>query len=267
MNDAFGGPQSVVVLGGTSEIAGALVDAFVADRCQTVVLAGRDVAGLAAATKRARDRGAGAVETVTFNAADVAHAEATVGRCFDAVAHGVDLVLVTVGLLGDSEDDSSNPARIAELITTNFTWPAAAIGAAAERMRAQGYGRILVFSSVAGIRTRLANSLYGSAKAGLDQFALGLSETLRGSGVLVQIVRPGFVRTKMTRGRRSAPFAVGPEAVAAAVKRGVERNQPVIWVPGFLRWVFLVVRHLPRPLWRRISADKSRSSSDFSLEL
>lgn len=262
MNDAFGGPQSVVVLGGTSEIAGALVDTFVADRCQTVVLAGRDVIGLAAVAKRARDGGAAVVETVTFDAADVTRAEATVQRCFDAVTDGVDLVLVTVGLLGESEDDASAPARIVELITTNFTWPAAAIGAAAERMRAQGYGRILVFSSVAGIRTRLANSLYGSAKAGLDQFALGLSETLRGSGVLVQIVRPGFVRTKMTRGRRSAPFAVGPEAVAAAVRRGIERNQPVIWIPGFLRWVFLVVRHLPKPLWRQISGDKSGSPSD-----
>jgi len=261
MNSAFGSPQSVVVLGGTSEIAGALVDAFVADRCETVVLAGRDATALAGVAKRTRANGAEAVETVTFDAADVGCVEATVERCFVAAGGTVDLVLVTVGLLGGSDIDASDPARIVELITTNFTWPAAAIGSAAKRMRAQGYGRILVFSSVAGIRTRLANFPYGSAKAGLDQFALGLSETLQGSGVLVQIVRPGFVRTKMTRGRRSAPFAVGPEVVAAVVKRGIERNQPVIWVPGFLRWVFLVLRHLPRPLWRRLEGRSDAPSA------
>jgi decaprenylphospho-beta-D-erythro-pentofuranosid-2-ulose 2-reductase len=252
MNDAFGRPQSVVVLGGTSEIAGALVDLLVADRCQRVVLAGRDVDALAAAAQRASAGGAEAVETVTFDAANVGRVEATVDRCFAAAGEGVDLVLVTVGLISASPSDQSDPARIAELITTNFTWPAAAIGCAAGRLREQGYGRIIVLSSVAAVRTRPANFLYGSAKAGLDQFALGLSEALRGSGVLVQIVRPGFVHTKMTRGRRAEPFAVGPDVVAAAVARGIERNQPVIWVPGFLRWVFLVLRHMPRPLWRRL---------------
>jgi len=117
---------------------------------------------------------------------------------------------------------------------------------------AQGSGRIVVFSSVAAVRARPATVLYGSAKAALDRFASGLAQSLRGSGVVVQIVRPGFVHTKMTRGLRPAPFAVGPEDVAAAVMRGIERDQAIIWVPGFLRWLYLVLRHLPRQLWARL---------------
>jgi decaprenylphospho-beta-D-erythro-pentofuranosid-2-ulose 2-reductase len=252
MNDAFGRPQSAVVLGGTSEIAGALVNLLVADRCQRVVLAGRDADALRGAAQRARVGGAAVVETVTFDASELGEVEATVDKCFAAAGDGVDFVLVAIGLISASPSDGSQPAHIAELITTNFTWPAAAIGSVAGRLREQGYGRIVILSSVAAIRTRPANFLYGSAKAGLDQFALGLSEALRGSGVLVQIVRPGFVHTKMTRGRRSEPFAVRPEFVAAVVMRGVERNQPVIWVPSFLRWVLLVLRHVPRPLGRRL---------------
>ncbi len=87
-------------------------------------------------------------------------------------------------------------------------------GAAAGRLRSQGQGRIVVLSSVAGVRVRRANFLYGASKAGLDAFTRGLAEATRGSGVRVQVVRPGFVRTKMTVGLRPAPFAASPEDVA-----------------------------------------------------
>ena len=105
MNDAFNHPQSVLVLGGSSEIAGALVDRLVADGCRTVVLAGRDPEALEAAATRARDHGAGTVRIVEFDALDVVHTEAAIGACFDAMGESVDLVLVTLGLLGDAATD------------------------------------------------------------------------------------------------------------------------------------------------------------------
>jgi decaprenylphospho-beta-D-erythro-pentofuranosid-2-ulose 2-reductase len=252
VNDAFNHPRSVVVLGGSSEIAGALVDRLLADQCRTVVLAGRDPEALAQAAKRAQDNGAETVRTVVFDALDVVHTESAIEACFDAIGESVDLVLVTLGLLGDAAADVREATRITENITVNFVWPAVALGSIAQRLRHQGYGRVVVFSSVAGVRIRETNFIYGSAKSGLDGYALGLAETLRGSGVHMQIVRPGFVRTKMTAGLRSAPFAVDPEVVATAIMRGIERNQPIIWVPSTLRWVFLVLRHMPQQLWRRL---------------
>jgi hypothetical protein len=48
---------------------------------------------------------------------------------------------------------------------------------------------------------------------------------------------------------RKRGIAVDSEMVATAVMRGIERNQPVIWVPSTLRWDFLVLRHLPRQVW------------------
>ena len=252
MNDAFNHPRSVLVLGGSSDIAGALVDHLVADGCRTVVLAGRDPEALGSAAKRARDNGAEAVRIVVFDALDLVHAESAIGACFDAVGESVDLVLVALGLLGDAANDVREATRIQENITVNFVWPAVALGSISQRLRDQGYGRVVVFSSVAGVRTRETNFIYGSAKSGLDGYALGLAETLRGSGVQLQIVRPGFVRTKMTAGLRSAPFAVDPGTVATAVMRGIENNQPIIWVPSILRWVFLALRHMPQKLWRRL---------------
>jgi decaprenylphospho-beta-D-erythro-pentofuranosid-2-ulose 2-reductase len=252
MNDAFNHPRSVVVLGGSSDIAGALVDHLVADRCRIVVLAGRDSQALARAAKRAQDNGADTAKTVVFDALDIDHTEDAIAACFDAIGDTVDMVLVTLGLLGHAGEDVREASRIAENIAVNFTWPAAALGSIAQRLRGQGYGRIVVFSSVAGIRIRESNFIYGSAKSGLDGYALGLAETLRGSGVRLQVVRPGFVRTKMSAGLRPAPFAVDSEMVATAVMRGIERNQPVIWVPSILRWAFLVLRLLPQQIWRRL---------------
>src|SRR6516165_6932301 len=251
MNDAFGHPQSVVVLGGTSDIARSLVELAARPRCRSLVLAGRDAVRLEAAAGSFRSTVAH-VEVVSFDATEPANAEKAVTACFDAAGEAVDLVVLAVGDLGEPEGDEDSPERVAHMLTVNATWPAAALTAAAAHLRAQGHGRIVVLSSVAGYRVRRANFVYGSAKAGLDGFALGLSEALWDTGVSVQVVRPGFVHTKMTAGRPAAPFAVGPERVAADVARGLARGQTVIWSPGALRFVFGVLRLLPRALWRRL---------------
>ena len=249
MNDAFGRPQSVVVLGGTSDIAGAVLERW-SDRCRSLVLAGRDHAELEKVAARFRSS-TSQVATLTFDAAS-GDAQGTIARCFDAASEPVDVVVMAVGELGQQEIDEREPDRVADVVTINFTWPAAALTAAAESLRRQGHGRIIVLSSVAGVRVRRANYVYGAAKYGLDGFAQGLSETLDGSGVSLHLVRPGFVRTKMTAGRPAAPFAVDADRVAADIVAGIERGRPVIWSPPALGWVFSVLRLLPRPIWRRL---------------
>ena len=175
-----------------------------------------------------------------------------VGRCVAAAGGSVDLVVVAVGRLGDQVSDVTRPERVAESVTVNFTWPAAALAEVAVRLRAQGQGRVVVLSSIAGVRVRPANYLYGSAKRGLDAFALSLGEDLaRTRGSSVHVVRPGFVRSKMTAGLKPAPFAVSPADVTAAVRRGIAADERVVWVPGVLRWVSLLMRLVPSALWRR----------------
>lgn len=251
MNDAFGHPQSIVVLGGTSEIAREIVGALSTGRCRSIVLAGRHASMLDRAAVDLRE-GVGRVETVPFDAATTGEIDKVIRRCFEAAGEPVDLVIMAVGELGRPEDDERDPDRVARMVTVNLTWPAAALTAVANRLRAQGHGRIVVLSSVAASRVRRANFVYGSTKAGLDGFALGLSEATRGTGVSVHVVRPGFVRTKMTSGRPEAPFAVDPERVGADVVRGLGRGQTVIWSPGVLRFAFAVFTLLPQSVWRRL---------------
>ena len=252
MRDALGAVQSVLVLGGTSEIALAVVRELVARRARTVVLAARDPGRLEPVAAELRAAGAATVEAVRFDAGDDPEAHRRlVDGAFDD--HGdIDLVLVAAGVLGDQAECERDPRAALEVLETNFTGLVPAILAAAERFKAQGHGALAVLSSVAGERARRSNFVYGSSKAGLDAFCQGLGDALAGTGVRVMVVRPGFVRTRMTAGLDPAPLSTTPEAVAVAVVDGLARGAHTVWVPGALRWVMSALRHLPRPVFRRL---------------
>jgi decaprenylphospho-beta-D-erythro-pentofuranosid-2-ulose 2-reductase len=111
---------------------------------------------------------------------------------------------------------------------------------------------MVVLSSVAAERPRRANVVYGASKAGLDALARGLGEALREHAVRVLVVRPGFVHTRMTRGLAPAPLSSTPDAVAVAVADGLDGGATVVWAPPRLRWLMLVVRMLPGPVFRRM---------------
>lgn len=251
MNDALGMPQSAVVLGGTSDIGLAIIDALASRRLRRVVLVGRDPAGLAAAAREVKGRGVSTVDTVVFDVDDV-DGHGALARAMKDRLGQVDLVLVAVGRLGDQQHDERDPSSAAAVLHTNFTGPAAALVAFATVLEAQGHGRLVVLSSVAGVRVRRANFVYGASKAGLDGFAQGLADALRGSGASLMIVRPGWVATSMTEGRPPGPMATTPEAVAADVVRGLERGSAVVWSPARLRPVFAALRLAPAALWRRL---------------
>ncbi|MEV7785992.1 decaprenylphospho-beta-D-erythro-pentofuranosid-2-ulose 2-reductase [Streptomyces sp. NPDC088106] len=249
MKDAFGLPQSLLVLGGTSEIALATARRLIARRTRTVWLAGRPSPGLDEAAGQLRGLGAD-VRTVAFDALDPAAHEDALGKVF---AEGdIDMVLLAFGTLGDQAHDERDPEAAVRVAQTNYTGAVSAGLVCAGALQTQGHGSLVVLSSVAGERARRANFIYGSSKAGLDAFAQGLGDALHGTGVHVMVVRPGFVRTRMTAGLPEAPLATTPEAVAAAVELGLRRRAETVWVPGALRMVMSALRHLPRGVFRRL---------------
>jgi decaprenylphospho-beta-D-erythro-pentofuranosid-2-ulose 2-reductase len=249
MSDAVGRITTAAVFGGNSEIARATLEALAARGLRHVVLAVRDPAAVPAVSVL-RDCGL-TVDAIVFDADEPGTHGAAVDAAFDALGD-VDLVLVAFGVLGDQERAVRDSATAVALSRTNFVGAVSVLTLLAERMRAQGRGSIVVLSSVAGERARRANYPYGATKAGLDAFAQGLGDALADSGVHVMVVRPGFVHTKMTAGRPSAPLASDPPAVARQIVAGLRRGAHTVWAPPVLRWVFAVMRHLPRPLWRRI---------------
>jgi decaprenylphospho-beta-D-erythro-pentofuranosid-2-ulose 2-reductase len=242
VKDALGEVQSLLVLGGTSEIGLATARALVERRARTVVLAARDPQSVD--SDSVRSAGAERVEAVRFDAADTASHARFVDEVF-SLAGDIDLALVAFGVLGEEDDPVS-------VLHVNTVGAASVMHALAQRMVAQGHGTIVLLSSVAGERARKSNYMYGSSKAGIDAFAQGLGDSLAGTGVGVMVVRPGFVKTKMTAGRDPVPFSTTADAVAGEIVRGLARGSHTVWAPPILRVVMSVLRHVPRPLFRRL---------------
>jgi len=251
VRNALKEPQTIVLFGATSEIGRAIVDELVSPTTKTLVLACRrpddadperfarpDLDGLDVVVER-------------FDAADTAShrdlVRRTAERCGD-----IDTAIVAFGVLGTQREFDADSQAAVDAIHVNYTGAVSLCLELAARMRRQGHGQIVVLSSVAGERVRAANYVYGSSKAGLDGFAQGLGDAVAGSGVTVTVVRPGFVHSKMTRGMRSAPFSLTPRQVAAHVAPAIRAGRHTVWAPPILRYVFMVLRHTPRWLFRRL---------------
>jgi len=251
VRDAIGNVQRVVVLGGTSDIALATVVKLAGDRRELhVTLAARDGDRRTDAAASLRARGMEITE-VEFDATDRASWPNTISRAFEP-GQDVDVVIVAFGLLGDQERAWQDVDAALDLVQVNY---AAAVGCGvlvAERLRAQGHGAIIALSSVAAERPRRSNFVYGSTKAGMDAFYTGLGDALAPDGVHVLVVRPGFVRSKMTTGLKAAPLSQVPEQVADVIVAGLLAGRRTVWSPPAMRWVMSVLRHLPRPVFTRL---------------
>jgi decaprenylphospho-beta-D-erythro-pentofuranosid-2-ulose 2-reductase len=237
----------VLLLGGTSEIGLAILAALALPASAEIILAGRDEQRLAATGKELWAQ----VRTVHYDALETASHQAFADALF-AGGH-LDLVISAAGVLTPQAELDRDVQQAATLIETNYTGHVSTLLAVAGRMRAQGRGIIVVLSSVAAVRPRRANPVYGSAKAGLDAFARGLADRMHGTGVRVLLVRPGFVTGRMTAGLPPAPLATTPQAVGRATAAALRRGQATVWVPPALAALAPALKLVPRPIWRRIS--------------
>jgi len=250
MINALGTPQSLLLLGGTSDIALAVARRYAARGAGLrVVLAARPSERRTAAAAELTALGCG-VEEVDLDAQDHRSHAATVEAAF--AGGDVDVAVLAFGILGDQQRAETDADHAVEIATVDYVAAVSVTVPVSQALRDQGHGCLVVLSSVAAERPRRSNFVYGSAKAGLDAFATGLGDALRGSGVRVLVVRPGFVRTKMTAHLPPAPMSTTPEAVAKAVLSGVRRGKETVWAPAALRPVMTALRHTPRAVFRRL---------------
>jgi len=245
--DELGHPPRILLLGGTSEIGLAILASLGLPADAEVILAGRDEQRLTVAGKELTCQ----VQAVRYDAMEIDRHQAFADALF--AGGPLDMVISAAGILVPQEEAERDVARAAEMIETNFTGHVTSLLAIAARMRAQGHGTIVVLSSVAAVRPRKANFVYGAAKAGLDAFARGLTDSLHGTGVRVLLVRPGFVTGRMTAGMPPAPLATTPEQVGAATAAALRGRKAAVWIPAPLAGLALALRLVPRPAWRRVS--------------
>lgn len=251
MINAVGNPQTLLLLGGTSEIGLAICEEYLKKSPLRVILAalpndpGRD-----AAVAQMQAAGATQVDVIDFDALDTESHPKVIDEAWSK--GDVDVAIVAFALDGDAEELWQNQRKAVLVANVNYT-AAVSVGVlVGEKMKAQGFGRIVAMSSVAGERVKRANFVYGSTKAGLDGFYLGLGEALAPFGPKVTVVRPGMVRTKFSAHVKEAPLTVNKDVVAELAVAASDKGKEIVWTPGPWRFVMMVIRHVPRAIFRKL---------------
>jgi decaprenylphospho-beta-D-erythro-pentofuranosid-2-ulose 2-reductase len=229
--NGFKSPGRVALVGANSEIGLAIVAQLPADQPREVILVGRTGEyALDVTDKAARTR----VISELFDKADV------------------DIAIIAVGLLGN-DPEKSDCENLLAAIDVNYVSTLHLLELISERMKIQAHGTILVISSFAQVRPRADNFGYGSTKAGLDFYARGLALKLEGTGVKIKILRPGFVKSKMTQGMSATPFNITSDECGKYGVQALASEKLVTWAPAILKYVATVFALLPAPIFRKIS--------------
>ncbi|MEM7720885.1 MAG: SDR family oxidoreductase [Pseudomonadota bacterium] len=239
----------VLIIGATSDIARAAARAF-AKKGHAIQLAARDIARLEADKADLETRFG---VSVSLHQIDITAVDSHAGFLTD-LPELPDIAICAVGTLGDQAVSATDPATAATVLRTNFEGPALLLGALANAMEARGSGTLVGISSVAGLRGRASNYVYGSAKAGFTAFLSGLRNRLAQKGVHVVTVLPGFVDTAMTEGMDLNPaLTAKPEEVGTAILRAVERGRDVIYVRAIWRVIMGIICALPERIFKKTS--------------
>ena len=243
MKDVFGIPQSVLIIGGNSEIGHAILSEITGlNRLKQVILITRS------GTWNNRERfyalsGSKDVKISVFSFDEFSAASNLQGI-------EVDLCVVATGFL--PRKNSLTSENVEQSLLANLTLPARLTTEIALHMQRQGHGVIVGLSSIAAMRVRPDNWIYGFAKSAFDLFLRNLADELKDSGVSVLTIRSGMVRTRMSAHLNEAPLTVDPEVVARVVRKNLKSDSSVIWVPAPLRLIALILRLLPQFLLKRL---------------
>lgn len=239
----------VLILGAASDMARATARAFAA-KGHAIQLAAREAPRLEGDKADLETRYGVTVTLHSFDATDIAGHAAFI----DALPEVPQVAVCAVGTMGEQAENAADPQRAAEVMRANFEGPATLLGEIANRMEARGSGTIVGISSVAGLRGRASNYVYGSAKAGFTAFLSGLRNRLAQKGVHVVTVLPGFVATAMTEGMDLNPkLTAQPAEVADAIVKAVETGRNVVYVRRIWQVIMAIIRTIPEPIFKKTS--------------
>ena len=239
---------TVLIIGATSAIAEACARLWAPGCRMHLVARNREKLETVATDLQSRGAtvtlGLGDLRDLSQHAALIESAFATLGT--------VNRVLVAYGTLPDQPACEASVEATLDALLVNGTSVISLVTLVAQRLSAQGQGQLAVIGSVAGDRGRQSNYVYGAAKAAVATFLEGLTGRLRRQGVQVLTIKPGFVDTPMTAHFRKGILWAQPATVAQGIDRALRRGGTTVYVPGFWRWIMLVVVCIPQGIFVRM---------------
>ena len=238
MLNGTGQLQNVVLFGGNSDIGLAILKKLPMARDSTLILVGRNLNYNQVASKFPESN----VEIIEFDFENIDK----IDILFSIISkqRDIDVAILAYGYLGEVGTDTLL-REINQQILINYYGPAMLFSKIFERFRNQKHGKILVITSVAGIRPRISNFVYGSAKSGLDFLVRGSQNESKKNNFTVSVLRPGFVESKMTHGLKPPAFSVKPDRVAEDAVKGLLRQKKIIYSPTILKYIFTLLRFSP----------------------
>ncbi len=243
--------KAIIVYGATSAIAQATIR-LLAERGSEMFLVGRDDAKLKAVASDATVRGCKKISTLACDLNDTARHRDIFNQAL-AEFPQIETLLIAHGSLPDQERCNSDFNETLLAIETNYLSAVSILLPWANHFEKQKSGTLAVITSVAGDRGRKRNYVYGSAKAALNVFLAGLRNRLASSNVHVLDIKPGFVDTPMTAQFKKGPLFASPQTVARGIVNALDQKKDVVYLPWFWRWIMLVIRSIPEPIFKRMS--------------
>lgn len=223
-----------------------------------LTLAGRDADDLGRIASDLSIRFGVTSHVARFDAAESPAAHASLfNECLNRWGDGLKLLVISHGTIIEVAPDADADTRAtaaAQMMTVNFAGAATLLELSAAHFERRGEGTIVGVSSVAADRPRKSIYAYGMSKAALAFHLEGLRHRLAKAPVRVLTVKPGFVDTRLTWGRPGMFLVASPERVAQAIYRAiVAKRGGTIYTPWFWRWIMLVIRSIPAPIFRRLN--------------
>lgn len=242
--------KNIVIVGATSAIAEAVARLYAVEMANIYLLA-RHVDRLDLIAQDLKVRGANHVYAEPFEATDFeSHAEC-VQRIFDVMPQ-VDVFLIAHGYLPDQHKCEQDAALALQVLAINGTSLISLLTHVANKMEAQGSGNITVITSVAGVRGRQSNYVYGASKGLVSTFLQGLGQRMFKSGVHVLDIKPGFVDTPMTAHLKKGALWAKPADVAYLIKTRIEKRSYFSYVPTFWWLIMTIIKTIPTFIFNRI---------------
>lgn len=236
--------KTILITGASSGIGAALAREYAASGVR-LVLCGRDTARLDSVANDCRVAGA-IVEASVLDVTDRAAMRAWI----EAADSGgpIDVAIANAGVSGGGSEDADR-----KIFDVNLGGVLNTIHPALDRMTARGSGTLALVSSIAGNRGFPSAPAYSASKAAVLAYGEGLRGRLRGSGIVVCVICPGFVRSRITdRNDFTMPFFMEADRAARIVRRGLENGQAKISFPWPMRLVGWLSRALPSGLGTRL---------------
>ena len=243
--------KRVLIIGASSAIAEAAARLW-AVQGASLFLVARKADRLQAIAADLSVRGAAKVGTQIMDATDVA-AHAAMFDAALAELGGIDIALIAHGTLPDQKACEASVELALKEIDNNGLSVIALATCLANLMEAQGSGCIAVISSVAGDRGRQSNYVYGAAKGMVTRFLQGLRNRLAKKGVQVLTIKPGFVDTPMTAAFKKGALWAQPDDVARGILAAIEKGKDEVYLPGFWWLIMAIIRHIPEPIFKKLS--------------